>query len=127
MFSGAFAFLAFGQSLQPESRRHPRILYPHQSYPATSTSNHLFIDNHHLQTRKRHPALDLPNKERHKVSIPIHVASRAPQVALFFLPDESLMKAVIRTLALIPAVIAFAFQRADVANRIDYVEEDSVF
>ncbi|ECP4389176.1 hypothetical protein LHY41_000388 [Salmonella enterica] len=85
-----------------------------------------FIDNDHLQTRKRHPALDLPNKERHKVSIPIHVASRAPQVA-FFLPDESLMKAVIRTLILVPAVIAFAFQRADVANRIDYVEEDSVF
>ncbi|EAM9431427.1 TPA_asm: hypothetical protein G0G78_26060 [Salmonella enterica] len=44
-----------------------------------------------------------------------------------FLPHELLMKAVISTLALIPAVIAFTFQRADVANRIDYVEEDSVF
>ncbi|EEN6162070.1 hypothetical protein G5W68_004956 [Salmonella enterica subsp. enterica] len=44
-----------------------------------------------------------------------------------FLPDESLMKAVIRTLVLVPAVIAFTFQRADVANRIDYVEEDFIF
>lgn len=26
-----------------------------------------FIDNYYLQTRKRHPALDLPNKEHHKV------------------------------------------------------------
>ncbi|EHQ4619897.1 hypothetical protein KQ096_002452 [Salmonella enterica] len=75
---------------------------------------------------KRHPALDLPNKERLKVSIPIHIANRASKAALF-LSDELLMKAVMRTLALIPAVIAFTFQRADVANRIDYVEEDFIF
>lgn len=58
--------------------------------------------------------------------IPAHVATglrKRPS----FLPGELLMKAVMRTLALIPAVIAFAFQRADVANKIDYVEEDFIF
>ncbi|EAQ0265132.1 hypothetical protein ABC356_004538 [Salmonella enterica] len=80
----------------------------------------------HCKHEKRHPALDLPNKERHKVPIPIHVATGLRKRP-FFLPDESLMKAVIRTIVLIPSMIAFTFQRADVANRIDYVEEDSVF
>lgn len=85
-----------------------------------------FIDNYHLQTRKRDQALDLPTIEHHKVSVPIHVATglrKRPS----FLPHELLMKAVIRTLVLVPAVIAFTFQRADVASRIDYVEEDPVF
>ncbi|EDP9159927.1 hypothetical protein PW30_002235, partial [Salmonella enterica subsp. enterica] len=90
----------------------------------SASSPFFFIDNHHLQTRKRHPALDLPNKERHKVPIPIHIATGLRKQPSF-LPDELLMKAVMRTLALIPAVIAFTFQRADVANRPDYVEEDS--
>lgn len=37
------------------------------------------------------------------------------------------MKIVIYALILIPALIVFTFQRADVASRPDYVEEDSVF
>lgn len=38
-----------------------------------------------------------------------------------------MMKAVIRTLSLIPALLVFTFQHADVANRIDHVEEDYIF
>ncbi|EIW3594269.1 hypothetical protein MC118_005323 [Salmonella enterica] len=82
-----------------------------------------FVDNYYQQTRKGHSALDLLTKEHHKVPIPIHVATglrKRPS----FLPDELLMKTVMRTFFLIPALIAFTFQRADVANRIDYVEED---
>lgn len=37
------------------------------------------------------------------------------------------MKNVIYLLELIPALIIFVFQRADVANRADYVEESTVF
>ncbi len=37
------------------------------------------------------------------------------------------MKTVILMLTLIPALMMFVFQRADVASRPDYVEEDSVF
>ncbi len=37
------------------------------------------------------------------------------------------MKTVIRMLTLIAALMMFVFQRADVANRPDYVDEDSVF
>ena len=37
------------------------------------------------------------------------------------------MKNIICLIKLIPALIIFVFQRADVANRPDYVEEDSVF
>ncbi|EHW9859884.1 hypothetical protein NAK90_004705 [Salmonella enterica] len=99
---------------------------PSHTWGASQAAPSFFIDNYHLQTRKRHPALDLPNKERHKVPIPIHVATGLRKRP-FFLPDKLLMKAVIRTLVLVSAVIAFTFQRADVANRIDYVEEDFIF
>lgn len=37
------------------------------------------------------------------------------------------MKVVVRSILLISAMIVFTFKRADVANRPDYVEEDSVF
>ncbi len=37
------------------------------------------------------------------------------------------MKTVIHILVLTMAMIVFAFRRADVASRPDYVEEDSVF
>lgn len=37
------------------------------------------------------------------------------------------MKVVMHILYFIPAMIMFTFQRADVAVRVDYVEEDSVF
>lgn len=37
------------------------------------------------------------------------------------------MKALIRTALFIPAMFVFIFKRADVANRPDYVEEDSIF
>lgn len=37
------------------------------------------------------------------------------------------MKVVTHTILFISAMIVFTFKRADVANRPDYVEEDSVF
>lgn len=37
------------------------------------------------------------------------------------------MKNIICLIKLIPALIIFVFQRADVANRADYVEESTVF
>ncbi len=37
------------------------------------------------------------------------------------------MKKIICLIKLIPALIIFVFQRADVANRADYVEESIVF
>ncbi len=37
------------------------------------------------------------------------------------------MKTAMRILVLTIEMIAFAFRRADVANRPDYVDEDSIF
>lgn len=37
------------------------------------------------------------------------------------------MKNIIYIIKLIPALIIFVFQRADVANRADYVEESTIF
>ncbi len=37
------------------------------------------------------------------------------------------MKTIRNIFGFIPAIIVFVFQRADVANRTDYAEEDSIF
>lgn len=37
------------------------------------------------------------------------------------------MKNILYLIKLIPALIIFVFQRADIANRVDYVEESTVF
>lgn len=37
------------------------------------------------------------------------------------------MKNILYPIKLIPALITFVFQRADVANRAEYVEESAVF
>lgn len=37
------------------------------------------------------------------------------------------MKTIRNIFRFIPAVVVFVFQRADVASRADYVEEDSIF
>lgn len=37
------------------------------------------------------------------------------------------MKTIRNIFHFIPAIVVFVFQRADVANRADYVEEDSIF
>lgn len=65
------------------------------------------------------------NKEHLKVpgiSYPCWVQKAAP-----FFTRLILMNAVVRIALLISAMIVFTFKRADVANRPDYVEEDSVF
>lgn len=37
------------------------------------------------------------------------------------------MKTIRNIFRFIPAIVVFVFQQADVANRADYVEEDSIF
>ncbi|HGA7339221.1 TPA: hypothetical protein ACITDB_004746 [Salmonella enterica subsp. enterica serovar Saintpaul] len=55
----------------------------------------------------------------------------ALKAAPFFYPvlysKVLIMKVVVRSILLISAMIVFTFKRADVANRPDYIEEDSVF
>lgn len=66
------------------------------------------------------------NKEHLKVPS-ISYPYRGSESSPVFFTWLILMNAVVRIALLISAMIVFTFKRADVANRPDYVEEDSVF
>ncbi|HIF2382277.1 TPA: hypothetical protein ACXZJH_003507 [Salmonella enterica] len=78
-------------------------------------------DTQHLFTSKRAPA----------GAVFLSIRNRGFESGPVFLPckfsEALIMKFVMHIIYFIPAMIVFAFQRADVANRIDYVGEDSVF
>ncbi|HFD9223357.1 TPA: hypothetical protein ACF632_005072 [Salmonella enterica] len=67
--------------------------------------------------------------EHHKVpgiSYPCWGSEKGPVFFTRLMPED-IMNAVVHIVLLISAMIVFTFERADIANRPDYAEEDSVF